>query len=35
MTKVGEREIQTQRRVIDHFRHQLGYRYLGDEEPSP
>ena len=29
MTAVGELEIQTQRRVIDHFRDTLGYRYLG------
>ena len=30
MTAVGELERQTQRRVIRHFRDQLGYRYLGD-----
>ena len=30
MTKVGEREIHTQRRVTRHFRDRLGYRYLGD-----
>ena len=29
MTKVGGLEIQTQRRVIDHSRGELGYRYLG------
>ena len=30
MTKVGEREIRTQRRVVDHFRDRLGYKYLGN-----
>ena len=30
MTKVGALEIQTQRRVIRHFRDHLGYTYLGD-----
>ena len=30
MTKVGEREAKTQRRVIDYFQDQLGYTFLGD-----
>ena len=30
MTSVGEREIRTQRRVIRHIQHQLGYEYLGN-----
>ena len=30
MTAVGELERETQRRVIRHFRDQLGYRYLGN-----
>ena len=30
MIQVGELEIRTQRRVVDHFRDQLGYRYLGN-----
>ena len=30
MTTVGELERETQRRVIRHFRDQLGYRYLGN-----
>ena len=30
MTKVGALEIQTQRRVIAHFRDRLGYAYLGN-----
>ena len=30
MTSVGEREIRTQRRVIRHFQHHLGYEYLGN-----
>ena len=35
MTKVGEFEKRTQRRVIDHFQHQLGYRYLGNWHERP
>ena len=35
MTAVGELEIQTQRRVIDHFRDTLGYRYLGKWHERP
>ena len=35
MTKVGELEIRTQRRVVDHFRQQLGYAYLGDWQDRP
>ena len=35
MTTVGELEIRTQRRVIDHFRHRLGYTYLGDWKERP
>ena len=35
MTKVGELEIRTQRRVVDHFRQQLGYAYLGDWKDRP
>ena len=30
MTPVGEIEARTQRRVIDHFQHHLGYKYLGN-----
>ena len=30
MTTVGELERETQRRVIRHFRDQLGYRFLGN-----
>ena len=30
MTKVGELEKRTQRRVVDHFRDRLGYKYLGN-----
>ena len=30
MSAVGELEARTQRRVVNHFRHQLGYEYLGD-----
>ena len=30
MTEVGELEKRTQRRVIDHFGHQLGYEFLGN-----
>ena len=30
MSGVGDLEIQTQRRVVAHFRDHLGYRYLGD-----
>ena len=30
MTAVGELERRTQERGVNHFRHQLGYRYLGD-----
>ena len=30
MSTVGELEARTQRRVVNHFRHQLGYEYLGD-----
>ena len=35
MTSVGEREIRTQRRVIRHFQHQLGYEYLGNWHERP
>ena len=35
MTAVGDLEIQTQRRVIEHFRRRLGYRYLGDWQERP
>ena len=35
MTKVGELEIRTQRRVIGHFQHRLGYRYLGNWHERP
>ena len=35
MTKVGELEIRTQRRVIDHFRHRLCYTYLGNWHERP
>ena len=35
MTAVGELEIQSQRRVIDHFRDTLGYRYLGKWHERP
>ena len=35
MSAVGELEIRTQRRVGDHFRHQLGYEYLGDWHERP
>ena len=35
MSAVGELEIRTQRRVVDHFRHQLGYKYLGDWQERP
>ena len=35
MTAVGELEARTQRRVVNHFRHQLGYRYLGDWQDRP
>ena len=35
MTQVGELEIRTQRRVVDHFRQQLGYAYLGDWQDRP
>ena len=30
MTAVGELEARTQRRVVNHFRHRLGYEYLGN-----
>ena len=35
MTRVGELEKSTQRRVTDHFQHQLGYRYLGSWHERP
>ena len=35
MSAVGQREIQTQRRVIAFFRDVLGYRYLGDWQDRP
>ena len=35
MTKVGELEIRTQHRVIGHFRHRLGYTYLGNWHERP
>ena len=35
MTQVGELEIRTQRRVVDHFRQQLGYAYLGSWQDRP
>ena len=35
MSAVGELEIRTQRRVIRHFRDQLGYEYLGDWQDRP
>ena len=35
MTAVGELEIRTQRRVVDHFRRRLGYRYLGNWHERP
>ena len=35
MTEVGPLEIVTQRRVVDHLEHQLGYRYLGDWHDRP
>ena len=35
MTKVGELEKRTQRRVVDHFRDRLGYRYLGNWHERP
>ena len=35
MSAVGELEIRTQRRVVSHFRHQLGYEYLGDWQERP
>ena len=35
MTKVGEREIRTQRRVVGFFRDALGYDYLGHWQDRP
>ena len=35
MSAVGQREIQTQRRVIGFFRDTLGYEYLGDWKDRP
>ena len=35
MTAVGELEIRTQRRVVDHFRRPLGYKYLGNWHERP
>ncbi len=35
MSKVGQREIQTQRRVVAFFRDALGYRYLGHWQDRP
>ena len=35
MSKVGQREIQTQRRVIEFFQNALGYRYLGRWQDRP
>ena len=35
MSKVGQREIQTQRRVIAFFQDALGYRYLGRWQDRP
>ena len=35
MSKVGQREIQTQRRVVAFFRNALGYRYLGHWQDRP
>jgi len=35
VTAVGDLEIQTQRRVIEHFRRRLGYRYLGTWQERP
>ena len=35
MTKVGALEIETQRRVVSHFRDHLGYRYLGNWRDRP
>ena len=35
MSAVGELEIRTQRRVIKHFQHQLGYKYLGNWHERP
>ena len=35
MTKVGEREIRTQRRVVGFFRDTLGYDYLGHWQDRP
>ena len=32
MNMVGQQEIRTQRRVIEHFRDVLGYSYLGNWE---
>ena len=35
MSKVGQREIQTQRRVVAFFQNALGYRYLGRWQDRP
>ena len=35
MSKVGQREFQTQRRVVAFFRNALGYRYLGHWQDRP
>ena len=35
MSKVGQREIQTQRRVVAFFQNALGYRYLGHWQDRP
>ena len=35
MSKVGQREIQTQRRVVAFFRNALGYKYLGHWQDRP
>ena len=35
MSTVGELEARTQRRVVNHFRHQLGYEYLGNWQDRP
>ena len=35
MSKVGQREFQTQRRVVAFFQNALGYRYLGHWQDRP